>query len=194
MSLSLFMSVSLSAQCTVCCVLLYMFASFKKLLSKDSCASLVPLGMKWACMCAEKECAWCGVMCLCCVFVPVAMWCSVLSLLSSLCCWLRQRRRRCVGYCVVRMRVLKKTISVIVHKLHRKEFISITVLSISKKNPASNYEHYGFDYFEKICNPIFCNHFLGDGGFESKCEHLWKTSERDDVGVFSQKQDLPKRR
>ena len=73
--LSLFMSVSLSAQCTVCCVLLYMFASCKKLLSKDSCASLVPLGMKWACMCAEKRMClvWCGVMCLCCVFVPVAM-------------------------------------------------------------------------------------------------------------------------
>ena len=40
-----------------------MFASCKKLLSKDSCASLVLLGMKWACVCAEKKKGswWCGV-------------------------------------------------------------------------------------------------------------------------------------
>ena len=40
-----------------------MFASCKKLLSENSCASLVPLGMKWACVCAGKKCAWCDVVC-----------------------------------------------------------------------------------------------------------------------------------
>ena len=32
-----------------------MFASCKKLLSENSSASLVPLGVKWACICAEKK-------------------------------------------------------------------------------------------------------------------------------------------
>ncbi len=64
----------------------------------------------------EKRCAWCGVYVLY-VFVRVAIWCCVLSWLSSLCCWLRQRWRRCVGCCVVRKwRFLKK--KVIAHKLH----------------------------------------------------------------------------
>ena len=48
-----------------------MFASCKKLLSHDSCASLVPLGMKWACICAEKKNVLGGVVCLCCVFLCV---------------------------------------------------------------------------------------------------------------------------
>ena len=46
-----------------------MFASSKKLLSQDSCASLVPLGMKWACICAERKNVLGGVVCLCCVFL-----------------------------------------------------------------------------------------------------------------------------
>ena len=53
-----------------------MFASCKKLLSEDSCASLVPLGMKWACICPGKKnvlgVVWCDVSVLC-VFVCVAM-------------------------------------------------------------------------------------------------------------------------
>ena len=43
-----------------------MFASCKNHLSRYSCGSLVPLGMKWACICAGKS-AWCGVVCCCCV-------------------------------------------------------------------------------------------------------------------------------
>ena len=38
----------------------------------------------------------------------------------------------------------KKATSLIVHKLHRRVFMSITALMNSKKiRPASNYEHYG---------------------------------------------------
>ena len=79
--------------------------------SKYSCASLITLDMKWACICAGKKnvlgVVWCDVSVLC-VFVRVAMRCSVLSLWSSLCCWLRQCGRRCVGCCVVKKRVQKK--------------------------------------------------------------------------------------
>ena len=106
-----------------------MFASCKKQLSKNSCASLVPLGMKWACICAGDGEVFEGiVMCLCCVclcvLMCVNMCCSMLSLLSSLCCWLRQCWRRCIGCCMVctndmsrRRRVQKQTMSVIVQKL-----------------------------------------------------------------------------
>ena len=47
-----------------------MFASCKKQLSWFYCASLVPLGMKWACICAGNEC---------CVWV-VCWWCLVVSM------------------------------------------------------------------------------------------------------------------
>ena len=62
----------LNALYVVCCCT---YSHHARKSSKDSCASLVPLGMKWACMCAEKRMClvWCGVMCLYCVFVPVAM-------------------------------------------------------------------------------------------------------------------------
>ena len=50
-----------------------MFASCKKQLSRYSCASLVPLGIKWACICAEKKNVLGGVVSVLCVFVRVAM-------------------------------------------------------------------------------------------------------------------------
>ena len=60
-----------------------MFGSYKKQLSTFSCASLVPLGMKWACICAGKEnvlgVVWCD--CAVCVFVRVAMQCVVVVVL-----------------------------------------------------------------------------------------------------------------
>ena len=42
----------------------------------------------------------------------------------------------------------KKTISVIVHKLPHREFISSTVLINSKKSSAINYGCYGLNLFE----------------------------------------------
>ena len=56
-----------------------MFASCKKHLSNDSCASLVLLGTKWACICAEKKKVLGGVVSLCRVCL-----CVVLS--DVLCC------------------------------------------------------------------------------------------------------------
>ena len=96
-----------------------LFASCKKQLSKDSCASLEPLWNEvglYLCW-KEKRGAWCGVYVLY-VFVRVAIWCCVLSWLSSLCCCLRQRWRRCVGCCVVRKWRFPKKKNVIAHKLH----------------------------------------------------------------------------
>ena len=52
-----------------------MLTSCKKQLSKCSCASLVPLGMKWACICSGKKnvlgVVWWTVLC---VFVRVGMY------------------------------------------------------------------------------------------------------------------------
>ena len=114
------------------------FTSYKKQLSRKSCASLVPLGMKWACSCAgDGECAckemFC-VMCLClcvlvcidcvmqCVVIVVVVVLLVASVLASM-RWLLRGEK---------MRVQKKT-SVIVHKLPRSGFISIMGLINSKK-------------------------------------------------------------
>ena len=118
------------------------------------CASLVPLGMKWACIYAGYECCvwlcWyvsvCDSMCKC--------------VLSSLCCWLRQCWRRCVGCCVVVTVQKRKTTSVITEKYPAREFISITVLYQVKKN-ALNYSHYRFilNRKNKICTTHFCNYF-----------------------------------
>ena len=47
------------------------------------------------------------------------------------------------------MAVPQKMISVVVDKLPRREFISVTVFINSKNNPASDYEYYGFFYFSK---------------------------------------------
>ena len=66
-----------------------MFASCKKQLSWHNCANLVPLGMKWAYV-SVLEMGY--------AFVCVSM-CQYV--LSSLCCWLRQCWRLCVGCCAV---------------------------------------------------------------------------------------------
>ena len=56
-----------------------MFASCKKLLSKSSCASLVPLGVKWACICAvDGELSKGSAMRLYCVFVRVGVYLYVM--------------------------------------------------------------------------------------------------------------------
>ena len=67
-----------------------MFASCKKQLSKCICASLVPLGMKWACFCAgDGEVFQGSVMCHCCaVFVRVGIYLTC----DVVCC------RRCDVY------------------------------------------------------------------------------------------------
>ena len=119
---------SVCVVCGVCCVLCgvvcraNMFASCKKQLSWYDCASLAPLGMKWACICAGNGRCVCQyvIMCQC--------------VLSSLCCWLRQCWRRCVGCCVVVtvQKEKKKTRSVVAKKCLAREFISITVLINSK--------------------------------------------------------------
>ena len=64
-----------------------MFASCKKQLSWHKCASLVPLGMKWACICAGIEC---------CVWLCVGgvSMCQCVSACDSVCCL------RCVVGCV----------------------------------------------------------------------------------------------
>ena len=51
-----------------------MFVSCKKLLSMDSCASLVPLGMKRACICAGKKNVLGGVVSVLSVFVRVGVY------------------------------------------------------------------------------------------------------------------------
>ena len=68
-----------------------MFASCKELLSKDSFASLLPLGMKWACICAGKK-NMLGVVCR-----DVSVLC-VCGLLCDVVCY--QYSRRCAVSCV----------------------------------------------------------------------------------------------
>ena len=51
-----------------------------------NCASLVPLGMKWACICAGN--GWCVCVWLC----EHVLVCVVCVVLSSLCCWLPPMR------------------------------------------------------------------------------------------------------
>ena len=71
-------------------------------------------------------------------------------MLSSLCCWLRQCWRRCVGCCVVVTVQKKKTKSVLTKKKSREGFFYHYDFNWFKKScPASNYWHYGFNYFEK---------------------------------------------
>ena len=70
-----------------------MFAPCKKPMSEDSCASLVPLGMKWACICTGKKnvlgvvwcvCAVCLCVLLCDVVVVVLIVASVLESMRRL--------------------------------------------------------------------------------------------------------------
>ena len=74
-----------------------MFAACKKQLSWYNCASLVPLGMKWACICAGNGCCvwWCLVVLLCgsmcynvlvCVVFVVLLVASVLASMRWLLC------------------------------------------------------------------------------------------------------------
>ena len=61
-------------------------------------------------------------------------------------------------------RFQKKTISVIVHKLPRRGFISTTVLINSNKSSEYKYVCYGFIYFENNSAPrLVCNHFRPKG-------------------------------
>ena len=67
-----------------------MFALCKKQLSWDSCASIVPLGMKCACICTGDGEVFKSVMCLCCV-----CWHELICNVACYhCC------RRCVVGCV----------------------------------------------------------------------------------------------
>ena len=103
-----------------------------------SCASLVPLGMKWACTCTGDGdlrvfvlVLWCGAPGLSCRLVACALSCAGLS---SLCCWL------CL-LCGEKNLVhdgSEKMISVFVHKSHRKGFISIAVFIHSKNYGRKN--------------------------------------------------------
>ena len=94
-----------------------LFASCKKQLSKDSCASLEPLGMKWACICAEKK-KWCLVWCLCAVCVCACcylMLCGVIIVVVVLLVASALASMRWL-LCGEKMTVPKK--KVIAHKLH----------------------------------------------------------------------------
>ena len=108
-----------------------MLASCKKHLPRYSCASLVPLGMKWACVCAGKKNAlgvgWCNVSVLCVLCDVVYCHCNHMTLLVAP--MLASTRWPLIGE---KIRVQKKTISVIAHKLRRRGFISVTVLIDSK--------------------------------------------------------------
>ena len=66
-----------------------------------------------------------------CVVIVVVVLLLVASVLASM-RWL---------LCGEKMRVTKKTISEIVDKLHRREFISITVSIENKKSPVGNHFH-----------------------------------------------------
>ena len=112
------------------------FASCKKQLSWQNCASFVPLGMKWACICAGNGCS--DSMCE--------------YVLSSLCCWLPQCWRRCVGCSVVVTvpKKKKKTKSVTTKKNPARKFFTITVFFEFKNvKSASNYEYYRFSIYSK---------------------------------------------
>ena len=67
-----------------------MFASGKKHWSKYSCASLMPLGMKWACVCAgDGEVFRSRPVSVLCVFVRVGMSDVVAKLVVSVLAFLR---------------------------------------------------------------------------------------------------------
>ena len=120
-----------------------MFASCTKRLSVDSCASLVPLGIKWACICAEKKRVLGGVVCLCyvflCVLVCIDMLCSVLSSLGRQ--WLFHKT---------------ETPSVIVDKL------PLSTVQINSKKSRIKSRISRFQMFRKP-KTRNCNHFRQDG-------------------------------
>ena len=96
---------------------------------------------------------WKWVLCQC-VSVCVSM-CQYV--LFSLCCWLRQCWRQCVGCCVVvTVRKKKKTKSVIPKKYPLQIFIN-------SKN--------------KICTTHFCNYLRGDGMSKSTTPTTRRRSE-----------------
>ena len=74
----------------------------------------------------------CDVVCVVIIVVVVLLFASALASMR----WLS---------CGEKMRVQKKTTAVIVDKLPRREFISITVLINSKISSAINYGYYGFN-------------------------------------------------
>ena len=143
-----------------------MFASCKKQLSFENCASLVPLGMKWACICAGNErCVWlcvggvwlcqyvsvCDSMCLCVVFV-VLLVASVLASMRWLLC----------GGDVSK----EKTKPQITGKYPVREFFPITVLYLFEKiKSALIYSHYSFILIRKNKSAPrqICNYFRGNG-------------------------------
>ena len=108
-----------------------MFTSCKKQLSWYNCASLVPLGMKRACICAEMSVVF-G--CVLVVFGCVSMCQYVIVCVVFVGCWLRQCWRRCVGFCVV-VTVQKKKENEICNSQKKKprENLSPLRFSSSKK-------------------------------------------------------------
>ena len=128
-----------------------MFTSCRKI-RLGPCASLVPLGMRWACTCVlEMEmclcsCSCCGVpvlfyvvllvMCravslrVCCVVACPWLCAGLLSLCCRLCVCCVVKKKQDLTYLTVPN---KKTRSEIVQKLPHKEFISTTVYFNPKK-------------------------------------------------------------
>ena len=70
------------------------------------------------------------------------------------------------------------TRSVIVNHTPQGIYLHYGFTEFKRKSPASNYEIYGFYLFEKICNPIFRNHFRRDGfGISSQQADLALTTQ-----------------
>ena len=121
-----------------------LFASCKRQLSWHRCASLVPLGMKWACICAGSGC------CVCDVFLFGCVWlCEHVLVCDNMCClrcvvgW---RRLLCGGDGSKKT----KTTSAITGKYPAREFFPIQFYINSKKlKTALNYSHYSFMLIRK---------------------------------------------
>ena len=109
-----------------------------------SCASLLPLCMKWACICAGNGCCvwWCFI-----VFGCVSMRFYVLS---SLCCWLPSMRWLVCGDDGSKKTQMK---SVITEKYAAKNFFHYSYILIRKNQKiALNYSHYSCMLIQKQRN------------------------------------------
>ena len=116
-----------------------------------SCASLVPLGMKWACICAGNGCCvwWCLV-----VLVCGSKWYYVFLCDSMCCLFCVVGCRRCVGCCVV-MTVQKKTKTTsVITEISRERIYFHYSLKLIRKNKSAP---------RQICNYFGWNgmHLLG---------------------------------
>ena len=158
------------------------------------CANLVPLGMKWACICAGNGCCvwWC-LWCVLCLAVFGCVWlCEHALLCDSMCCL------RCVAACVsVGVDALAvvwwwrfkktKTKSGIPKNIPRQNLsplrFSIHQFFFQKKKT-----HYitvitDLYWFEKnkICTTNFCNHFRANGTRQSSFNSM---SRPGNINVF----------